>query len=68
MSMSQTTTFLLIEDDLNDVCFVERAFKEAPPHLRVRHVSDGRVAVRYLKGEGEYADRQKHPLPRVGQE
>jgi CheY-like chemotaxis protein len=53
-----------VEDDPNDVFLVEHEFKRAP-HLRLVHVGDGREAVRYLIGEGEYADRQKHPLPDV---
>ena len=62
--MAGKTTFLLVEDDPNDVFFVEREFKRAP-HLRLLHVGDGREAVRYLTGEGGFADRQKHPLPNV---
>ncbi len=62
--MTTTTTFLLVEDNPNDVFLVEREFKRAP-HLRLVHVGDGRKAVRYLIGEGEYADRHKHPLPDV---
>src|SRR5579863_5031498 len=58
-------TFLLIEDDPDDVFFVERAFKEAPSHLRLCHVGDARESIRYLKGEGDYADRRKYPLPNV---
>jgi CheY-like chemotaxis protein len=63
--MPHITTFLLVEDDLNDVFFAEQAFKEAPPHLRLEHVADGTEAVQYLKGEGAYADRERHPLPHV---
>ena len=63
--MGKNTLFLLIEDDLNDVFFVERAFKEAPRHISLRHVGDGRDAVRYLEGRDEFADRQKYPLPDV---
>jgi len=62
---SEATTFLLIEDDPDDAFFVEREFKKAPAHLRVRHVANGDTAVRYLQGEDEYADRQKYPIPHV---
>jgi len=57
-------TILLVEDDKNDVFLMERAFGKAsvPPEMRVAR--DGREALRYLRGEGEYADR-KHPLPRL---
>src|ERR1051325_1101791 len=63
--MATTTTFLLVEDDPDSVALMERAFQKAPAHIRVRHVGDGRQAVRYLRGEGEYADHQKYPLPNV---
>jgi len=63
--MTQTTTFLLIEDDPNDALFVGMAFEEAPSHIRLRHVSSGIEGMRYLKGQGNYADRQKYPLPDV---
>jgi len=63
--MTKITTFLLVEDDPNDAFFVEHEFKEAPAEIRLHHVWDGREAVRYLQGEGEYADRQQHSLPNV---
>src|SRR6185436_8265559 len=40
----------------------------APQHVHVchvSHVSDGREAIRYLKGEGKCVDREKYPLPNV---
>ncbi len=56
-------TVLLVEDDLNDVFLVKRAFKlarmERPPQV----VTDGEEAISYLLGEGKYADRAAHPLP-----
>ncbi len=63
--VAKMTLFLLIEDDLNDVFFVERAFRDAPRHINLRHVGDGRGAIHYLEGRGEFADRQKFPLPDV---
>jgi CheY-like chemotaxis protein len=58
------TEFLLVEDDPNDAFMVEREFHRAP-HLSLHHVSDGREAINYLLGEGQYSDRQKFPLPNV---
>ena len=31
--------------------------------VQVQVARDGREALRYLRGEGEYADRERHPLP-----
>src|SRR2546425_6369450 len=58
-------TVLLVEDDLNDIFLVKRAFKMArlPEPLQV--VTDGQEAINYLKGDGKYADRQGYPLPKL---
>jgi len=58
-------TVLLVEDDLNDIFLVKRAFKMAhlPEPLQV--VTDGQEAINYLKGTGKYADRQGYPLPKL---
>jgi CheY-like chemotaxis protein len=54
-------TVLLVEDDLNDIFLVKRAFKMAliPNPLQV--VTDGLEAINYLRGDGQYADREAHP-------
>lgn len=54
---------LLVEDDENDILFVQRAFKQAGilnPIVVARHGDD---AVDYLGGTGAFADRDRHPLP-----
>jgi CheY-like chemotaxis protein len=58
-------TVLLVEDDLNDIFLVKRAFKKAciPNPLQV--VTDGVEAIHYLQGDGKYADRQLYPLPHL---
>ena len=59
------TTFLLVEDDKDDVVLMERQLKLAPGEIYFRCVGDGLEAMRYLKGEVEYADRDKYPMPDV---
>jgi CheY-like chemotaxis protein len=54
---------LLVEDDVNDVFFFERAVKKAGVPRGVQVARDGQEAVVYLSGEGEFADRKKYPLP-----
>jgi CheY-like chemotaxis protein len=61
----KSVTFLLVEDDPNDVLFVKRAFREAPATIRLHAVNDGAQAMEYLQGHGEYADRAKYPIPDV---
>jgi CheY-like chemotaxis protein len=56
-------TILLVEDDENDVFLMERAFGNGSVPAQVQVVRDGREALHYLRGEGDYADRQRHPLP-----
>ena len=58
-------TVLLIEDDLNDIFLVKRAFKMARLETPLQIVTDGEEAIGYLKGEGRYADREAHPLPHL---
>ncbi len=56
---------LYVEDEPNDVFFLELAFKRAGIKSPLRIAPDGQQAEAYLLGEGEYADRKKHPLPRL---
>jgi CheY-like chemotaxis protein len=53
---------LWVEDDPNDVALLRRAFKKAgisPVHI----CHDGDDAVRYIRGEPPYDDRQIFPAP-----
>ena len=61
--MARSSTILLVEDDPNDVLLVKMAFQKSQAGLRVMVVTNGHEAVRYLKGEGQYADRSAHPFP-----
>lgn len=58
-------TVLLVEDDLNDIFLVKRAFKKARIQNPLQVVTDGSEAIDYLRGDGKYADRQVHPVPRL---
>lgn len=48
---------LLVEDDPDDVFFVEEAFKAAAPDITVRVARDGEEAISYLLGEDARAER-----------
>jgi CheY-like chemotaxis protein len=56
---------LLIDDDDHDIFFVQKAMERAGKGDTVHAVHDGEEAIRYLRGEGKYADRIKFPLPNV---
>jgi CheY-like chemotaxis protein len=58
-------TVLLVEDDLNDIFLVKRAFKMAQLENPLQVVTDGEEAVHYLSGQGKYSDRDTHPLPKL---
>ena len=58
-------TILLVEDDANDVFFFRRALKLAGALNPLQSAADGRAAIRYLDGAGEYSDRARFPLPGV---
>jgi CheY-like chemotaxis protein len=56
-------TILQVEDDVNDVFFMQRAMKKAGATNPIQVVSDGQEAIDYLQGAGKFADRQKFPFP-----
>ena len=57
------STVLLVEDNPDDVFLMRRVFKKARIKSRLLVVTDGKQAVSYLEGTGEYDDRQLYPLP-----
>ncbi len=56
-------TILLVEDNDNDVVFMQRALKNAGMLNPLRVVTDGEQAIDYLTGAGKFSDRAKFPLP-----
>jgi CheY-like chemotaxis protein len=54
---------LLIDDDPSDVFLVQRAFAKLGLSSQLLVVNDGEEAIRYLSGEGKYADREQFPIP-----
>lgn len=58
-------TILLVEDELNDIFLIKRAFKLAGITHLLEVVTDGEEAIQYLSGAGKYSDRADHPLPKL---
>jgi CheY-like chemotaxis protein len=56
---------MLVDDSHNDAMLLSRSLRRAGLEERVVHIHDPRKAVAYLKGDGEYADRNKYPLPEI---
>jgi DNA-binding response OmpR family regulator len=56
-------TILLVEDERNDVFFLEYAFQAAGITNPMQVVEDGQQAIDYLAGIGKFANRTLHPMP-----
>jgi CheY-like chemotaxis protein len=56
-------TVLLAEDNEDDVFALKWAFKRAQIANPLQVVTDGQQAIDYLSGKGQFADRERFPLP-----
>ena len=56
---------LVVEDNVDDADLLRIAAEAAPEAVSFHIVPDGEVALAYLKGEGQYADRHAHPFPNL---
>jgi len=61
--VSKRARILLVEDNRMDIELTMQAFEEVRLANQVQIVRDGRQALDYLFGRGEYADRAAYPLP-----
>jgi CheY-like chemotaxis protein len=60
---SEDYTILIVEDNPDDVLLIERAFQQCGIINTLRFVHNGEEAMAYLKGEGNFGDRTRNPLP-----
>ena len=56
---------LVVEDNEEDAMVVLNALRNAGVKNSVHTVSDGDLAVAYLRGDGAFADRRRFPLPGI---
>ena len=56
-------TILQVEDDPNDVFLLQHAMNKVGVANPIQVATDGQQAIDYLKGTGEFANREKFPLP-----
>jgi CheY-like chemotaxis protein len=56
---------LLVEDNEDDVFFMKMACQRTGIPHSLQTVNDGEAAIKYLAGEGIYADRIRYPLPNL---
>ncbi|HEX3692551.1 MAG TPA: response regulator [Solirubrobacteraceae bacterium] len=62
MTNAELVSVLLVEDDPGDVLLVREAFGEQKVGNALDVVSDGVQAMEYVRGEGEFADRERPDL------
>lgn len=55
---------LVVEDDPNDLFFLERALQKAKLRFRIYVARNGDEAIQYLSGGGAFGDRQSFPIPK----
>lgn len=63
--MTKNFPILLVEDNVDDAFFIQRAFHTAEIRHPLFTVGDGQQAIDYLTGAGRYSDRAVYPMPRL---
>ena len=58
-------TLLIVEDNEDDIFFVDRIFKQIGARCELRFARDGMEAIEYLSGKGAFKDRAKYPMPTI---
>ncbi|MEO5959862.1 MAG: response regulator [Opitutaceae bacterium] len=56
-------TILLVDDDLDFLFFVEKAFRANGVTSPIHQVTDGEQAIAYMMGEGKFSDRAIFEYP-----
>jgi CheY-like chemotaxis protein len=56
---------LIVDDNPDDIELMRLAFEKAKAPCGLMSASDGVEAVKYLSGEGKYADRKHFPMPQL---
>lgn len=56
---------LLVEDDANDSILLQRTFDQFNLAKQVQIIATGELAIAYLNGSDQFADREHYPLPTV---
>src|ERR1041385_9141957 len=62
-SCSEAGTILLVEDDVHDIEVMKIALQRAESPHRLMVATDGREAIQYLAGAGDYSDRSRFSEP-----
>ena len=63
--MRDNAVVLLVEDNEDDVFFMERTFEKSQMRGSLHVVRSGDDAIRYLAGEDGFGDRRRYPMPNL---
>ena len=63
--MIKAASILLVEDNAMDVELILDAFKEVRLNNKIQVARNGKEALQYLFGEGDFANRKQYPLPDI---
>jgi len=63
--MSKKLVILAAEDDPNDLELLRHVVAETGVEVNFQSADDGEQLVNYLRGEGQFADRDAHPVPDI---
>jgi CheY-like chemotaxis protein len=63
--MITNQTFLIVEDEENDIFFLKHAMKKTGITNPVQVVQNGQAAIDYLNGTGQFGDRNMYPIPSI---
>ena len=58
-------TILLVEDNPDHAELVKRNMEEFQVANKIIHVEDGEAALDYVYGRGEFADKERFPMPHL---
>jgi CheY-like chemotaxis protein len=61
--MNEQKTILMVDDDEDAIILMRESFRQANCTHPLQEVHNGEEAIDYMKGEGPYSDRRRHPLP-----
>lgn len=65
MSQVNEKLVLLVDDSEEDAFLLRAEFRRGGLLNAVKWMSSGAAAINYLKGDGEYAERSRYPLPSI---
>src|ERR1051326_6191208 len=63
--MVKKLVILVAEDDPNDLELLRHVVSENGVEVDFQPAHDGEQVINYLRGEGEFQDRARHPIPDI---